>query len=264
MPTGASRLVATNKQPLIMMSEIITRRPAEGAEPGSPALEKGGGMESALPARCTCQRCGLYRWYPLMMLGSTALAAVFCWMYITKPVFLSAPSGQTHDAHPAIQEKRPIEHGEPAPHTAHGGNLDPALGHLPGDPAPETSSPPVEELLGEELKPLVVKRECPSLFEPIPKSELSGRSRSPSSGAAEGAAPIVIKRESAPEPLVIRREEENTARGEEQPGEDHVGLVAPGEGGRNSDSEEFQVRASLLAEFSSGGKTSGVSPNRNP
>ena len=122
----------------------------------------------------------------------------------------------------------------------------------------------MEELLGEELKPLVVKREGPSLFKPIPKSELSGRSRSPSSGAAEGVAPIVLKRESAPEPLVIRREEENPARGEEQPGEGHVGLVAPGEGGRNSDSEEFQVRASLLAEFSSGGKTSGVSPNRNP
>ena len=248
------------------MSEMDSDYPSAGSQPDSAVGEQGKapGEASTPPARCTCQRCGLYRWYPPMMLGSTVLAAIFCWMYITKPVFLTAPSGQTLDPQPAIQEKSPVDEAVPAPHTAGRGNLDPALGRLPGDAAADSSTSPVEELLGAKLEPLVVEREVPSLFEPVPVNRPPGPVPFPSPATSKVAGPVVIKRDSAPEPLVIRMEEVEPARVQELPGEDRVKLVDAGERRQNSDSEEFQVRASFMAEFSSARKNSRAPSDLDP
>ena len=121
------------------MSESISRLNSVESE-RIPANVKSGMESLERPDQCACQRCGLYRWYPPLMLMTTALAAVFCWMYITKPVFLSAPAHQPLNTPPAIQEKRPVREDEPTRHTAGGGNLDPAIARLPGDPAPTGDS----------------------------------------------------------------------------------------------------------------------------
>ena len=214
------------------MSESISRlNPVESER--IPANVKAGTESLERPDLCACQRCGLYRWYPPMMLMTTALAAVFCWMYITKPVFLSTPAHQPLNTRPAIQEKRPVREDEPTRHTAGGGNLDPAIARLPGDPAPTGDSSAGEEIPGEELKPLIVKRQGPSLFRAIPPGEMPGR------------------REIAVEaPEVGDAAEAGSGQDENQvPEEDVVSLVAGGEGGQNSSSEEFRVHASFMAEF---------------
>tara|TARA_B100001964_G_C14261286_1_gene615632 strand:- start:8231 stop:8920 length:690 start_codon:yes stop_codon:yes gene_type:complete len=200
------------------------------------------------PDQCTCQRCGLYRWYPPLMLMTTALAAVFCWMYITKPVFLSAPSDQSLNTQPAIQEKRPIREDEPTPHTAGGGNLDPAIARLPGDPVLPDDSSARDGIPGEELKPLIVKRQGPSLFRAIPPDEIPERKE------------IVLE---APGSGVVA--EAGSEQDEDQvPEEEVVSLVAGEEGDQDSGSEEFRVHASFMAEFSSVQQEGDRQPDLKP
>ena len=229
------------------MSESISRlNPIESER--IPANVKAGTESLERPDPCACQRCGLYRWYPPLMLMTTALAAVFCWMYITKPVFLSAPAHQPLNTPPAIQEKRPVREDEPTRHTAGGGNLDPAIARLPGDPAPTGDSSAGEEIPGEELKPLIVKRQGPSLFRAIPPGEMPGRRKIAVEAPALGDAA-----------------EAGSGQDEDQiPGEDVVILVADGDGGQNSSSEEFRVHASFMAEFSSPQQKGDNHPDLKP
>lgn len=209
------------------LSSVESERILANVKSGTKSLER--------PDQCACQRCGLYRWYPPMMLMTTALAAVFCWMYITKPVFLSTPAHQPLNTRPAIQEKRPVREDEPTSHTAGGGNLDPAIATLPGDPAPTDDSSARDEIPGEELKPLIVKRQGPALFRAIPPDEMPERRE------------ITVEA-----PGLVAAAEAGSGQDENQvPEEDVVSLVAGGEGGQNSSSEEFRVHASFMAEFSS-------------
>ena len=219
------------------------------------------GASGASSARCTCERCGLYRWYPPMMLVSTVLTAAFCWMYITKPVFLSTPAGREIETRSTIQERRPADTGTPAAHTASKGKLDPALDRLPGDPGSGEENSPVEELLQENLKPLVVEREGPVRFKPVPAGGGAGPPRFRPPAAGRGAGPVVVRRDFPPEPLVIIREQPELTSEGQQPAEDHV---VPVGSGVDSDSEEFQVRASLLAEFLPPGQNENVSANPKP
>ncbi|HJM64072.1 MAG: hypothetical protein QF405_04700 [Roseibacillus sp.] len=179
---------------------------------------------------------------------TTALAAVFCWMYITKPVFLSAPSDQSLNTQPAIQEKRPIREDEPTPHTAGGGNLDPAIARLPGDPVLPDDSSARDGIPGEELKPLIVKRQGPSLFRAIPPDEIPERKE------------IVLE---APGSGVVA--EAGSEQDEDQvPEEEVVSLVAGEEGDQDSGSEEFRVHASFMAEFSSVQQEGDRQPDLKP
>ena len=186
---------------------------------------------------CSCSRCSLYRWYPPLMLLSTVLAGVFCWMYISKPVFLSAPSeGPRADPLPAFQETSPARiQGDLAPPTAESsGTLDPAVASLPGDTIDLATVAPVGgALLGEELKPLVVKREGATLFKPFVINEIP-----PGSSLAE------------PAPSVVSNGEE-TGVGQPpgssgEPGADQESVRPEA----SSDEEDYRVRASFMAEFS--------------
>ena len=66
--------------------ESIPSRETDGGS-GGPQ-----GGQAAEDSRCTCRRCRLYRWYPPMLVASTVMTALFCFMYLTKPVFLQAPN----------------------------------------------------------------------------------------------------------------------------------------------------------------------------
>ena len=228
-----------------MMSENISR--GDSAESSASGM-KPGTEESKRAGSCSCQSCRLYRCYPPMMLITTALAAVFCWMYITKPVFLTTPEDHLMDARPAVQEKRPVEEDKPTSHTAGVGNLDPALGRLPGDPAMVDDLSPEDEIPGEKLKPLIVNRRGPSLFRPIPSHEMSGG------------------KEIAREPLEAAvAEEGSSGPGENQVSEEYdVSPVGARQEGQDSGSEEFRVNASIMAEFSAVEQKGGSRSNFKP
>lgn len=91
-----------------------------------------------------CPRCNLYGWYPPLLLLSTAMAGIFCWMYVTKPVFLS-----------------PSSSGNPA-------SINPAVDHREGGPfadgvEPKTASVPAR---AETVATMSPRRGVPSRTEP--------------------------------------------------------------------------------------------------
>lgn len=228
-----------------MIQSVSTLSPLDSEKPVVPskAPESVEGVQGER-SQCTCPRCGMYRWYPALMLLSTILAGVFCWMYVTKPVFLSAPDDRRHmEAQPAIQEVVPERiQGDLSPPTAGlRGNLDPAVARLPGDSAPigEVDSR-TSELPGETLQPLVVRRKGPALFRPFVVGRTGGEGPS-SKELAEGDLAAVhpgvtIEEAGVQEPM----KGEETVRRLELPKE-------------RSDQEDYQVRASFMAEFSSAG-----------
>lgn len=72
--------------------------------------------------------CPVQRVYPLLLLASTAVAAVFCLLYITKPVILTPP---TAGLPPIIQESKEILSST----LPKGPELMPKGDSLPGEPA---------------------------------------------------------------------------------------------------------------------------------
>ena len=189
---------------------------------------------SKVSERCNCQRCGLLRWYPLMMFITTAAAAVFCWLYVTKPVFVTGAMEQSPDVEEISQDQAPLDDQKPVFHTAATGMLDPGVGVLPGDHAPPDEMLGEDNIPAEELKPLIIKRQGPSLFHPVPLEEMPGRT-----GAAE-ASPVIEKGN-----VVRDRSGRNQIVIEE--------VESPGGGGKvreDSASGDFQVHASFMAEFS--------------
>ena len=228
-----------------MSKSVSTLSPLDSEQPvvplATPEFVEGVQEERS---QCTCSRCGMYRWYPGLMLLSTILAGVFCWMYVTKPVFLSAPvDRQQMEAQPAIQELVPERiQGDLSPPTAGlRGNLDPALANLPGDPAPiATVDSGTSELPGDEFQPHFGGRKGPTLFRPLVVEGTGGEKPSP--------------KEPAGRDLVAA---DRAVTSEESVGQEPINaevavprLKLP-EG--RSDQEDYQVRASFMAEFSSAG-----------
>ena len=185
----------------------------------------------------------MYRWYPPMMLMTTALAAVFCWMYISKPVFITAPAEQPMEIRPAIEDEQPVPRGQPAAHTAGGGILDPAIGRLPGDPVGDHEGPPEADIPMEELKPLIVKRRGPSLFRPIPANGISERTG------------IVVEDPGPGTP------EQDGGDWDPVPEDSGPGPGGGGKDGYDSGSQELRVHASFMAEFSPIGPESDAQPD---
>lgn len=203
--------------------------------------------ESSEKGRCACGKCGLYRWYPPMILISTVMAAIFCWMYIKKPVFLSTPSDKkSFETQPAIQERRPVDmETELSPPTAESvGRIDPAIAVLPGDPVSESlSSLSSAGAHGTELKPLVIKREGPALFRPL-DADLAP---STEQAVAEQSEDPPVEPTSQIEDIAEQNQEERGNPGDEP---EVVNLVSSGEGAGPVDSDDYQVHASFMAEFS--------------
>ncbi len=175
-------------------NESTTTRP-KGSDSGSaPFRGNGFGTEAAGGEfESSCPSCGLYKWYPPLLLLSVIMAGVFCWMYITKPVFLSQPgNAPAVGARPALQERGPGDSSDAVPPTADysggesGGVLDPAVTSLPGDSASvveSDSGPEADAIPGVGLKPLRIRR-GPALFRPFPVADQS----TPAEGAGAGSS----------------------------------------------------------------------------
>lgn len=60
----------------------------------------------AAAAACSCPSCGTYRWYPPLLVLSTILTGVFCWLYVTKPVFMAqGEEPREEETVAAVEEK---------------------------------------------------------------------------------------------------------------------------------------------------------------
>ena len=199
----------------------------------TPGRRPGAGP-SKVSERCNCQRCGLLRWYPPMMFITTAAAAVFCWLYVTKPVFVTGSMEQSSDIEEISQDQAPVDDQKPVFHTAATGMLDPGVGALPGDHAPPDEMLGEDNIPAEELKPLIIRRQGPSLFHPVPLEEMPGRT------GADEASPAIVKGD-----VVHDRSGRNQIVIEE--------VASPGGGAEvreDSASGDFHVHASFMAEFS--------------
>ena len=88
-----------------------------------------------------------------MMLASTALTAVFFWMYITKPVFSPLPGFTPLGPDPAPQSLEPPGEAEIESYITSRNNLDPDALKVPGNPhsQPEISDREIV-ISGREIK----------------------------------------------------------------------------------------------------------------
>ena len=89
--------------------------------------------------------CGVGRAYPWLLILSTAIAALFCVMYITKPVIqtISPPPGLSNSQVVRTSPTAPKPPAKPAPETPGGEavrtGLMPSGDHLPGEPVSPTA-----------------------------------------------------------------------------------------------------------------------------
>lgn len=180
-----------------------------------------------------CQRCTVSRWYPPMMLASTALTVVFFWMYINKPVFSPVPSITPLRPEPAIQSKEPARAPEIESYITSRNTLDPAALRLPTETKSQSEISDRERVSGDELRPLIIKRNGPSLFRRFPA----------------GAAPEQVTEEEAPS----NRESEtgSNERGERTDVGRLEGVNSDSDLGTTGDpdSRDLHVHASVMGEF---------------
>ena len=188
-------------------------------------------FESSAP--CKCQRCGISRWYPPMMLASTALTAVFFWMYITKPVLFPVAPIPPLSPEPVIQRQEPVLEAEKAPYISSRNPLDPGASALPGESEDQTVLPDQEHTSEDKLRPLIIKRNGPSLFRPFTPAASPDR-------AAEEADPGI--RESA----AVSDKGAERADGSPRKGRR---LDSGDETTRRWDSGDLHVHASIMGEF---------------
>lgn len=123
---------------------------------------------------CKGGRCNLYRWYPPLLVVSTIMTAVFCYLYLTKPVFLEAPSMKVNDGGDKVPPGYMIvgtgpERTPPAPEPGLRRELDPGRLSFPSEPR---EVDPVVAALSqpEPLDVLDVPALAPAL-EPVPREE---------------------------------------------------------------------------------------------
>lgn len=180
-----------------MNVSVSTPEPLDGENRDSSLAHKErlGEGNAASEGRCSCPKCGIYKWYPPLLMLSTLLAGVFCWMYISKPVFLTQPRETFPvEARPAFQEGSPASDAEltDPPTAERGGELDPAIEGLPGEAGGSLEGEIVAgAVLSNEMRPLRVKREGPLLFKPFvlglnsPEGEGEGEEEVAAEGGSE-------------------------------------------------------------------------------
>lgn len=101
--------------------------------PSALPLDKGAGKKENTPrSRCGEPDNPLHRAYPALLLASTALAGLFCYLYLTKPVI--APTAPTAEkpAPVASVPQAPAPRATPVPKAVPA--LLPSSDRLPGDP----------------------------------------------------------------------------------------------------------------------------------
>jgi hypothetical protein len=79
--------------------------------------------------------CPVQRIYPWLLSASTGVAALFCLLYITKPVILPPPATSPAVTVSSAKGTPALAAGQPAP-----AGLMPRTDRLPGEPAPEPSA----------------------------------------------------------------------------------------------------------------------------
>jgi hypothetical protein len=126
-------------KPLPAQSSIATR-PSGSAAPKIPAMIPPLGEYSQSNRRAT-PGAG-QRAYPALLLASTALAAVFCFLYITKPVIMTTPGTEGGQTESPVAEMPAQVAGSPAAPAEL--ELMPSRSLLPGekDNTPGMSKPP--------------------------------------------------------------------------------------------------------------------------
>ena len=198
---------------------------------------RGGEIASRLPfessAPCKCQRCSISRWYPPMMLASTALTAVFFWMYITKPVFLPVAPIAPLSPDPVIRGQEPVLEAEKELYISSRNTLDPGTSTLPGESEDQPVLPDQEQISGDKLRPLIIKRNGPSLFRPFTPVASPDR--------AAGEADPGIRESAAVGDKGAERVDGSPRKGRSLDSEDETT-------GR-LDSGDLRVHASIMGEF---------------
>ncbi|MFD0894107.1 hypothetical protein KBB96_02805 [Luteolibacter ambystomatis] len=120
-------------KPLPAEGSLVDRRPS-GPSALPTALPQTGGPRSSSNRRNTASPGrGAYPW---LLLASTVVSGVFCYLYITKPVILPAPAGPAAAAPaitPAVVRNSPLSTANPTDPTL--AAIGPASDRLPGDPA---------------------------------------------------------------------------------------------------------------------------------
>ncbi len=116
------------------MNQLPAQRPAAEGIPSLPTVigPSSGSYSAANRRTSTC--CPAQRAYPWLLFASTAIAALFCLLYITKPVIVPAP------AMIAPVAVGPV--AGPAPLAAAPANLMPGRDSLPGESGPQTQPVP--------------------------------------------------------------------------------------------------------------------------
>ena len=211
-------------------SQVPKPIPSEFAASGSEReISPSGGADST----CSCQRCSLYRWYPPMMLASTTLTAVFFWMYVTKPVLSPALDLNPLTLEPSFEETGSGSEEGTDSYAATPAILDPGVGLLPGDLEKETGALAEEEISGETLRPLIIKRNGPSLFRRFTPASVSEQppQKIPSGFREDEVGP-----------------EESEARADLNQN-DEVDLKRHMQSPGNQDSGDLRVHASIMGEF---------------
>ena len=194
-------------------------------------------MASRLPfdssAPCKCQRCSISRWYPPMMLASTALTAVFFWMYITKPVLFPVAPIPPLSPDPVIRGQEPVLEAEKELYISSRNTLDPGASTLPGESEDQPVLLDQEQISGDKLRPLIINRNGPSLFRPFTPVASPDR--------AAGEADPGVRESAAVGDKEARRVDGSPRKGRSLDSED-------GTTGR-SDSRDLHVHASVMGEF---------------
>ncbi|MDG2486895.1 MAG: hypothetical protein P8M65_04235 [Roseibacillus sp.] len=208
---------------------LITAR-NEGASTGE---EMARNVSSEAVNSCGCERCSVTRWYPPMMLASTALTAVLFWMYITKPVFSPLPGVAPLGPEPAPQSLEQPREAEAESYITSRNNLDPAALKLPGETHSQPEISDQEIVSGDELRPLIIKRNGSSLFRRFLPRASPDR-------ASEDAVPGEIESEAGSNG---REERADVSRWEGVSSESDLGKAG------DPDSGDLHVHASVMGEF---------------
>jgi hypothetical protein len=125
--------------------------PSDGGMPTLPSPLVTPAGEYSASNRRAASACGAQRAYPWLLFFSTAVAALFCLLYITKPVYIPAPA-MIAPATPMKPTTAEMPKPSPAPATTPSASLLPARDSLPGeadskplasDPRKASAAPPV-------------------------------------------------------------------------------------------------------------------------
>lgn len=120
-------------KPLPAQTTPVVIKPTDSAMPSLPAASVITPTAYSVSNRRASTGCAAHRAYPWLLLASTGIAALFCLMYITKPVVFAS---QGQDRTPSLSEN-PVVPGAPSVQSP----LMPDQNRLPGENVQVGSAP---------------------------------------------------------------------------------------------------------------------------